>query len=59
MGLASYTFLDQKTAVAEIAAGPGFTNGLTGAYNVKLGDRTKGVVQPMVGSGRSGPPSGR
>ena len=55
----SYTVLDQKTDDAGIAAGQGFTNGLTGAYNVKLGDNTKGFVQPMVGSGRSGPTSGR
>ena len=51
-GLASYTFTDQKTDDTGIAAGQGFTIGLTGAYNLKLGDNTKGFVQPMVGYGR-------
>lgn len=53
-GLASYTFLDQKTDETGISATQGFTIGLTGAYNFKLGENTKGFVQPMVGYGRQG-----
>ena len=49
-----YTFLDQKTDDDGISAGQGYSIGLTGAYNFKLGDNTKGFIQPMVGYGRDG-----
>jgi hypothetical protein len=49
-GIASYTFIDQKTEAGDgIAAGSSYGIGLTAAYNFKLGDNTKGFLQPMVG----------
>ena len=53
-GMLGYTFLDQKTDDDGISAGQGYSIGLTGAYNFKLGDNTKGFIQPMVGYGRDG-----
>ena len=53
-GMASYTFTDQKTDDDGIAAGQAYSIGLTGSYNFKLGDNTKGFVQPMLGYGRQG-----
>lgn len=49
-GIASYTFVDQKTEEGDgIAAGSGYGIGLTAAYNFKISDSMKGFVQPMVG----------
>ena len=52
-GILGYTYVDTKTDDDGISSGQGYNVALTGAYNVKLGDKTKGFVQPMLGYMRS------